>query len=154
MKGYIYLLKEKCHKTTYKFGRTNNIKNRLFYYNNGKTKIPHELLQDEGDISQVLIFKDLPDFDKYRIIKANPNFNYTDKSRIIWQNRSPTEYEFEYIHKIKVKDCIYAENWLKTYIHGFDTDRGEEPEWIHLDEVDWVIEGMQEVADYLKGKIF
>jgi predicted GIY-YIG superfamily endonuclease len=127
MKGYIYLLKEKGHKNTYKIGRTNNLNKRLEYYNSGDISIPTYLLENEGDRS-----------------KAYQNENGEWQVKL---NRSSKDYVFEYIHTIKVKDSKTAENILLENVLGHDYYfRGQWQEWFNTKNINLIIEVMNEIG--------
>lgn len=153
MKGYIYLLKEKGHKTTYKIGRTNDLKRRLEQYNNGKTNIPDCLLENEGDKLPPKRFSQLDEVYKQSILKNNDpnNIQKILKDEVLVQmcNRYKKEYQFEYLHTVKVKDCIEAERILKDEVLDDDwrSGMGFQSEWFGADDTAWVISIMNDIGE-------
>ena len=160
MKGYIYLLKEKAHTNTFKIGRTNNLKRRLAQYNNGKTKIPTELLEAEGDILPMKRFSELDIEYKESILKNNDPSKIQrilkDEIHIQLCKRHNTEYKFEYLHTVKVKDCIEAEKLLINEVLDDDwsSSMGFQSEWFGAYDTQWVIEMMDSIGEAVNKRKF
>lgn len=155
MKGYIYLLKEKGHTKCHKIGRTNNLKRRLEQYNSGKTKItPDYLLEMEGDIERAVPFNELPIEGKNKLIERDGmDAPYIKENWFVQiAHRRPAQYEFEYIHTVRVKDCIEAEAILKSWVlpEEFSRGGGFQSEWFDTGDLSggtkWVIEAMDEIG--------
>jgi predicted GIY-YIG superfamily endonuclease len=161
MKGYIYLLKETGHKTTYKIGRTNNLKRRLAQYNTGKTKIPIELLESEGDVLKAVRFSKLDEDYKQLMIKNNDISKLERCIKEDWLvqlcKRHNTEYQFEYIHTVKVKDCIEAEGLLLHNLFWLDDIYGRmsgqlESEWFSRWDIQSVKDTMDEICEQINKR--
>jgi hypothetical protein len=161
MKGYIYLLKETGHKTTYKVGRTNDLKRRLEQYNSGKTKIPTELLEAEGDILPIKRFSELDIEYKELILKNNDPSKIQkilkDEVHVQLCKRHKTEYKFEYIHTVKVKDCIEAEGLLLEDVFSGDDTYGRmggqfESEWFSSWDIQLVKDTMDEIGEQINKR--
>jgi len=161
MKGYIYLLKEIGHKTTYKVGRTNDLKRRLEQYNNGKTKIPKEFLESEGDILPPKRFSELDNTYKELILENNDPSKIErilkDEVYVQMCNRYKTEYKFEYIHTVKVKDCIEAESLLLKDVFSGDDTYGRmggqfESEWFASEGIQSVKDTMDEIGEHINKR--
>jgi len=160
MKGYIYLLKEKAHTNTFKIGRTNNLKRRLAQYNNGKTKIPIELLESEGDVLKAVRFSKLDEDYKQVVIKNNDMSKLERCIKEDWFvqrcKRLTTEYQFEYIHTVRVKDCIEAEKLLINEVLDDDwsSSMGFQSEWFGAYDTQWVIEMMDSIGEAVNKRKF
>ena len=161
MKGYIYLLKETGHKNTYKVGRTNDLKRRLEQYNNGKTKIPTELLEAEGDILPMKRFSELDIEYKESILKNNDPSKIQrilkDEIHIQLCKRHNTEYKFEYLHTVKVKDCKEAEGLLLKDVFSGDDTYGRmggqfESEWFSSWDIQLVKDTMDEIGEQINKR--
>ncbi len=161
MKGYIYLLKEKGHKTTYKVGRTNDLARRLGQYNNGKTKIPNNFLIAEGDLHKPIRFSQLDESYRESIVKSNDSSKLQelikDDGYIQMCNRYKTEYQFEYIHTVKVKDCKDAEAKLLSEIFRWDDTYGRmggqfEAEWFSSNDIQWIKDTMDEIGEQINKR--
>ena len=161
MKGYIYLLKETGHKNTYKVGRTNDLKRRLEQYNNGKTKIPTELLEAEGDILPMKRFSELDIEYKESILKNNDPSKIQrilkDEIHIQLCKRHNTEYKFEYLHTVKVKDCKEAEGLLLKDVFSGDDTYGRmggqfESEWFSSWHIQSVKDTMDEIGEMVNKR--
>ena len=152
MKGYIYLLKEKGHTNCHKIGRTNNLKRRLEQYNNGKTKVPTWVKEIEGDVEKPMRFNETPiEFQSKVIERYGVDCQIIKENKwIVMANRISKEYEFEYLHTVKVKDCIEAEDKLKSWV--LDKDFGLVSEWVMTGDTEWIKSAMDEIAETINKR--